>query len=232
MDDVVSGDATPVEETTEAPQAEEQTSEEPKPEVEEAPADVSDQPTEDVETEEKPPRAQTRIKELTSRAKQAEEEVAYWRQLAAQPKQAEPVVTEDGTYSAEQIADVIMQKQQAAELEKGRVEAAKSMQKDIAETLQVHPDLDQDDEKAELVYNLALSKGISLKAAADRFSAMIKSERAKAEKKVIAEKAQKAGVSSPQGSSVARGETPKPDIANMSDEERQANWGQIIENYS
>jgi hypothetical protein len=231
MEDEVVGQEPTVEETVVAPQAESQTSEETPSEVEEAPAAVSEQPTEEKVETEKAPRAESRIHELAKRAKEAESEVAYWKQLAAQAQPQEPVVTEDGTYSAEQIADVILQKQQALDVEKQRQEAAKSMRKDIAETLQSHPDLDQDDELAEIVYNFAAAKGISLKSAADRIKARISNEKAKAEKKVIAEKALKGNVSSPQGSSVASGEAPKPDISKMSEDEKAANWGQILSSY-
>ena len=214
-DEVVSSQEESVEETIETPQVESETSEETPSEVEQSPADVSDQPTEEKEEPEKKPRAETRIHELAKRAKEAESEVAYWKQLAAQAVPSQPIVTEDGTYSAEQIADVILQKQNAQKIEEQKLEATKSMQKDIAETLQSHPDLDQDDELAEIVYNFALSKGISLKSAADKIKARISTEKVKAEKKVIAEKALKGNVSSPQGSSVSTGETPPPDVNNM-----------------
>lgn len=195
------------------------------PEVETAPADAPAQPTEEV----KPPRAEQRIHELSKRLKETEQRAEYWENLNAPP--VAPVdVPESDTYSAEQIADVIMAKQQAQQVERNKAEANKELQRDILETLQKHPDLDTNDKLSKTVFNYAQANNMRIIDAADEVKAQIKAEAEKAHKEILASQSGRAGVTTPSGGKVSTGEE-KIDINSLSDEEKAANWGKILDNY-
>ncbi len=204
-------------------------------ETEEAPAVVSEQPVE----EEKPSRAQSRIKELAHKVKETKEEVDYWKNLAQPNPQPTPQATdqmpqdgeyqEDGGYlTADQIADATYQRIQADKLAEKQEEAKIALQKDIKKVIKTHPDLEKDDDLAELVFNYAVTKGISLSSAADVIKGKIEAEAIKREQKLLAERGLKSGVASPQGKSVSSGEKAPVNLANMSEEEKRANWNEII----
>lgn len=223
-EEIIEGSQEPaVEETIESTNDEQETSTD----VEMSEAGTEAQPTDG----ERQSRSQSRIQELNKKRKEAQEEAEYWRSLAQKQPDLAPVEPENGVYTAEQIADIILQKQESKRIEESKKTAAKSLQDDIQKTLEAHPDLAEDDDLAEIVFNFAAQKGISLVAAADRIKSKLSSERAKVEKRAIATQASKASVSSPQGSKVSNGEAPKPDVSNMTEDEKRANWNTILNNY-
>lgn len=212
---------TPAETTAAPSESEEQTTSE----TETAPADVSTQPAEEV----KPPRAEQRIHELSKRLKESEQKAEYWEKLNAPPV-APMDVPEGETYSAEQIADVILQKQQAQQIESNKTEANKELQRDILETLKKHPDLDTDDEMSRTVFNYAQANNMRIIDAADAIKAKIKAEAEKAHKELLASQSGRVGVTTPSGGKVSNGEE-KIDVSSLSDEEKSANWGKILQSY-
>jgi hypothetical protein len=209
-------------ETTATPSAsEEQTTSE----TETAPVAVSEQPAEEV----KPPRAEVRIHELSKRLKETEQRADYWEKRNAPP--VTPVdVPEGEVYSAEQIADVILQKQQTQQIESQRAEADKEMQRDILETLKKHPDLDTNDKLSRTVFNYAQANNMRIIDAADEIKTEMAKEADKAKKEVIASQSGRAGVTTPTGGKVSTGEE-KIDFNSLSEEERAANWGKILQSY-
>jgi hypothetical protein len=218
--DVASQEA-PVETTTTESSPETETT----PEVETAPADVSDQPTEEV----KPPRSEQRIHELTKRLKETEKRAEYWETLNTPPVAPMEVPYADN-YSAEQIADIILQKQQTQDYAKQKAEADKEMQRDIIETLQKHPDLDTNDKLSRTVFNYAQANNMRIIDAADEIKAEMAKEAEKVRKEVVASQSGRVGVTTPSGGKVSSGEE-KININSLSDEEKSANWGKILQSY-
>jgi hypothetical protein len=195
------------------------------PEVEKAPVAVSEQPTEEVKT----PRAEQRIHELSKRLKESEQKAEYWEKLNAPP--VTPVdVPDSENYSAEQIADVILQKQQAQNIESQKAEANKEMQRDILETLKKHPDLDTNDKLSRTVINYAQANNMRIIDATDEVKAQIKAEAEKSYKELLASQSGRVGVTTPSGGKVSSGEE-KIDVNSLSEEEKAANWGKILQSY-
>jgi hypothetical protein len=194
-------------------------------ETETAPVAVSEQPEEEVKT----PRAEVRIHELSKRLKESEQKAEYWEKLNAPP--VAPADVPDGdTYSAEQIADVIMAKQQAQQVESNKTEANKELQRDILETLQKHPDLDTNDKLSRTVFNYAQANNMRIIDAADEVKSQIKAEAEKVRKEVLASQSGRVGVTTPSGGKVSSGEE-TIDINSLSEEEKSANWGKILQSY-
>lgn len=220
---VVSEETPAVEPETTAPSTseDETTTETP----EEAPADVSDQPEEDVE---KTPRAQKRIQELTHKLKQAEEKASYWDELNAQAPEAVAEENEDGVVTVESIAKAVKNELKADQIESRKGEAAKARQLDAYETLQAHPVLQDDEELAEMVVAFAKEKKITFRAAADRIVSRTNNVAKKAEAKAVADRALKVGASSPAGGRVSSGQMSAPDVTTMSEDDKAANWNQIL----
>lgn len=211
---------TSVEETTAPSASEEQTTSE----VEEAPADVSDQPT-----EEEKPRAEKRIHELSKRLKESEQRADYWEQLNAQPV-APTELPQQETYSAEDIANVILSKQQTLEQEKQKKEANEELKQDITATLKKHPDLDTNDKLSRVVFSYAQANNMRLVDAADEIKAQIKANEEKVKKELLATQSGRVGVTTPSGSRVSTGDE-KVNINSMSDDDKSANWGKILQSY-
>lgn len=220
--------------TEETPAVEPETTEESTPEVEEpqtttespeeAPADVSDQPEEEVE---ETPRAQKRIQELTRKNKELGEKAAYWDQLNARLPEA-PAEEEDGVVTVDSIAKAVKHELKSDQIENDRLEAQKAMHRSAVEALEAYPQLEDDEEAAEIVVALAEKKKISFKAAADRFYARTEQTAKKAEAKAVANKALKVGASTPTGNRVSNGELAAPNISAMSEEDKAANWDTIL----
>lgn len=210
---------TPADDTATPSASEEQTPLE----TEEAPADVSDQP------EEKEPRAEKRIHELSKRLKESESRADYWERINAQPV-APTELPEQEVYSAEQIADVILSKQQSLEQEKQRTEANKEMKKDIEETLIKHPDLEKNDKLSKAVFSYAQANNMRISDAADELKAQIKADEEKVKKELIASQSGRIGVTTPKGGRISSGEE-TIDINSLSPAEKETNWGKILQSY-
>jgi hypothetical protein len=220
-------------ETTEVPQdLNETTSETEMSEVATSEKYREEQPAEEAKTES---RAANRIKQLNRKAKEAEERAEYWENLARQAPEIPQVESEDGTFTADQVADVILAKQSAQEVEKQRDAARKALVSDIRESVEKYPELQSDDDLAQMVYGYAVQKRISLQSAADQVISRIKAQEAKAAKiaqqKTTASQAIRTGVSSPQGGTISDGQLPPPDVSSMSEEEKAANWSKIVASY-
>jgi hypothetical protein len=195
------------------------------PEVETAPAAVSEQPTEEV----KPPRAEQRIHELSKRLKETEQRAEYWEQLNAQT----PVMPMDETkevYSGEEIADIILRKQNAQQIENNKIEANKELQRDILQTLQKHPDLEENVKLSRTVFNYAQANNMRIQDAADEIKAEMAKVAEKAKKEALASQSGRVGVTTPSSGKVSSGEE-KIDINSLSEEEKAANWGKILQSY-
>jgi hypothetical protein len=211
---------TPADDTAAPSVSEDQTTSE----VETAPADVSDQPTEEAK-----PRAEKRIHELSKRLKESEQRADYWERLNAPPV-APADVPESDVYSAEQIADVIMRKQQTQRQEESKLEANRELQKDITETLLKHPDLETNDKLSKTVFAYAQANNMRISDAADEIKSQIKANEEKVKKEVIASQSGRLGVTTPSGGRVSTG-ADKIDVDSMSEEEKSANWGKILQSY-
>lgn len=195
------------------------------PEVEKAPAAVSEQSTEEV----KPPRAEQRIHELSKRLKESEQKAEYWETLNTPPVTLTDV-PEGDVYTPEQIGDVIVAKQKAERIEAEKVEANKELQRDILETLKENPDLDSNDALSRTVFNYAQANNMKIKDAAREIKSQIKAEAEKVHKELLASQSGRVGVTTPSSGKVSTGEE-KIDINSLSDEEKAANWGKILQSY-
>jgi len=214
---------TPVEETTPESAPETETPSE----TETAPADVSDQPVEEV----KKPRAEQRIHELSKRLKDAEQKADYWEKFNA-PEPVTPMDEPQGEYlTADQIADSVLRKQQIQQYEKDKSEANKEMQKDILVTLEKHPDLEGNDKLSRTVFSYAQANNMRISDAADEIKAQIEVNENKVKKELLASRSGRLGVTTPSGGKVSTGEE-KIDISSLSDEEKAANWNKILDSYS
>jgi len=214
-------------ETTEAPQGQEQTTSE----VEMSEATTSESealPTE--EAKEETPRSEKRIQQLAREKNEAKEEAEYWKNLAGQAPPM-PETPEDGYVTAEQVADTVLAKQEGIRIQEQKKQAQKALENDIVETLKAHPNLETDDDLAKAVYANAQTQGISLKASAEWFEKLITKEKETAVKKEVAARQIRSGVSSPQGSSVSKGESGRPNINSMTEDEKAANWNDILASY-
>lgn len=228
---------TPVE--TPAPEAEQVESETTPPSTSEtqtaSETEMSEEPTSEApaEEEKKLPRSEKRIQELTRKNKELEEKASYWDALNAQPPTAPPSNEEnDGTVTVDGIADAVLRKQQIANFEQVKYQAQDAMQRDALAALTAHPELESDNELADLVVAYAKEKKISFKAAADRVKTRMEQEREKAEKKALASRANTQGASSPSGGRVSSGEMAPINIANMTEQEKAANWDRILASMS
>ena len=210
-----------VETTTDDSQVEEQTTPE---------SEISEETTsESEESPEEGGRANKRIQQLVKEKKEAEERAAYWENLN---KQTEELPTEgDGEITVEQIANAVINKQNAVHTQKQRDEATKEMKADADAAIKKYPILETDQDAADAVVMMARAKQISITAAADKYMSLVKKEQEMAEKKVIATQAQRVGVSSPQGGVISKGEAKKPNLSSMSEAEKAANWNEIISSY-
>jgi hypothetical protein len=190
----------------------------------EAPADVSDQPV-----EEKKPRSEQRIHELSKRLKESEQRADYWERLNATPPET-PTSEPQDVYSAEQIAEVIMNKQQTAEIARQKEEANKELKNDITETLVKHPDLESNDKLSKTIFAYAQANNMRISDAADEIKSQIKANEEKVKKEVLATQSGRVGVTTPQGGRVSDG-ADKINVDSMSEEEKSANWGKILQSY-
>jgi len=219
-------------ETTETPQGQNETASE----TEGSEVATSEQPAEEEKTDDNPSRSQSRIRELSKKAKEAEERAEYWESLARQAPEIPNVESEDGTYTVDQVADVLMAKQDAREIERKKDDARKALRQDIETSVEKYPELQTDDDLAQMVYGYAVQKKISLTSAADQIISRMKAQEAKAAKvaeaKTVASQSIRSGVSSPQGGSVSDGAMPPPDVSSMSEEEKAANWNKIISSFN
>jgi hypothetical protein len=191
-------------------------------------AGTSDQPEVEVQPEPKPTRAQKRIEELTKRAKEAEEKAQYWEALNAKPQEYALEPDEDGNVTPEQVANLTVAKMEAKELERQRKGAEQAMQQDMLSTYEAYPELNDDQELADLVVAQALNKGITLKASADRIMKRFASTQKETQARTLATAASKNAVLTPSAGRVGSGEAAPVDWKNMSDDERRANWGKIV----
>lgn len=211
-------------ETTDDPQVEEQTTQE---------TESTEATTDDENHEELPVeggRASKRIQQLIKEKKEAEEKAAYWENLN---KKAEELPTEsDGEVTVDQIANAVINKQNAIQTQKQQEEATKQLEADAETAIKKYPILDTDQDVADAVIMMARAKRISITAAADKYMALVKKEQEIAEKKVLADQSQKVGVSSPRGGVISSGEAKKPDISKMDKEELRANWEDILSSYN
>jgi hypothetical protein len=181
------------------------------------------------EDTEKLPRSEQRIKDLTHKVKELEEKASYWDQLNAVPPEAPPE-DEDAPVTVDGIAEAVLRKQQTVQLEQTKLQAQEEMAKDAAAALAAHPELETDDELADIVVAYAEKNKMSFKLAADKIKQRMNQEQKKAEAKVSASNAQRAGASTPTGTKVANGELTPIDLNNMSEDEKAANWSQILAN--
>jgi len=193
-------------------------------ETETAPADVSDQPEEVGK-----PRAEKRINELSKRLKAETQRADYWETINAQP--VPPTEQPEGDYvTAEQIADQVIYKQQVREQKRQKDEANKELQRDINETLVKHPDLESNDRLSRAVFAYAQANNMRISDAADELKTQVKTEAEKVRKELLATQSSRVGVTTPQGGRVSSGEE-KIDINSLSESEKAANWGKILESY-
>lgn len=192
-------------------------------ETETAPADVSTQP------EEKEPRAEKRIHELSKRLKESESRADYWERINAQP--VPPTEQSDSEFlTADQIADTILYKQQVMNQEKQKAEANKELQVDISETLIKHPDLESNDKLSRVVFSYAQANGMRISDAADEIKSQIKANEEKVKKEILASQSGRIGVTTPSGGRVSNG-SEKIDFSSLSPAEKSANWGKILQSY-
>lgn len=196
------------------------------PEISEA--DTSVQPEGEVQPEQKSTRAQKRIEELSRRAKEAEEKAQYWERMNAKTPEVFMEPDENGFVSPEQIAELTASKLEAREIEKGRKSAQQEMEQDMLSTYDAYPELNDDQELADLVVAQALNKGITLKASADRIMKRFQATQKETQARTMATAASKNAVLTPSAGRVGSGEAPAIDWRNMSDDERRANWGKIV----
>lgn len=191
-----------------------------------APADVSDQP----EEVEKTPRAEKRIQELARKNKELADKAAYWEKLNAKPPEDSPTdeTDEDGAVTVDGIADAVIRKQKAEQIEIDKVKAREDLQRDALETVDAYPVLAEDDELAEMVTSYAEKSGLSLKASAARIFDRIDKASKKAEIKDNASKATRVGAASPSAVKVSTGQAAPLDVSKMSEAEKRANWDQIL----
>lgn len=218
-------------ETTEVPQDLNETASE----TEMSEGTPSESESSPAEEEKGETRSQARIRELNRKAKEAEQRAEYWENLTKQAPNIPNIESEDGVFTADQVADIIVAKQDARKIEENRGKAQLALQQDIQDSIQSYPELEQDDDLAQIVYGYAVQKKISLKSAADQVISRMKQQEKKAakvaEQKTVASQSMRAGVSSPQGGSVSNGQLPPPDVSNMSDSEKAANWDKILASY-
>ncbi|MBA2706130.1 MAG: hypothetical protein H0U60_20030 [Blastocatellia bacterium] len=211
-------ESTPVqEEETSAPSASETES---APEVETSEADTLDQPTEEATAEEtKPNRAQERIKRLAA-------ERDYWKDLAPAPSQPEES-GEEGEVTVKEVA-----RQTAEEVHRTirQEDARKNMLQDAMKAEEAYPQLADDEDLAADVLAVARGRQISITAAAERVIGrqvqQVKQARGKAEQNL------KAQASTPQSRKVNTGEPAPLNLNQLSEEDKAANWSQIISNLS
>lgn len=206
---------------------EEQTESTPEPQDETTEVATSEQPAEETEAVS---RSQERIRELVKGKKEAQEEAEYWRSLAQEPQKIEVGEPDESGYTLEQISASVVNKLNEAQTAQQKKEAAQALKKDIENTIKAYPELDKDDDLAAIVMSVAEKRGISVRAAADRVMTMVQEKESVREKKVLANQASKVGVSAPRGESVANN-APSLNIAQLSEEEKRANWDKIISNY-
>ena len=218
---------TSAEQTATPSESEEQTT----PNVEEAPAGVSDQPTDEVKEEKKPPRSEQRIHELSKRLKEAEQRANYWEKLNAPPVAPLPAETAEGEFlTADQIADSVVKKQQTQEWERQNKEANKEMERDILDTLKKYPDLETNDKLGSAIFAYAQANKMRILDAADEVKTQIKADEERVKKELLASRSGRVGVTTPQSGKVSTGEE-KININSLSDEEKAANWSKILESY-
>lgn len=214
-----------------APETEQvQTVEPPEADTSDQPTDVSeDAPAEQVE--EPKSRSQERIHQLTGKVNDLQEQVDYWKSINKQPEVLPIEENEDGV-TVDQISASVINKLAERDAERERTSAAKAMQADVAQTIQVYPELDSDDDLAAIVVSMAEKRGISIRSAADKVMGLISKEKETAEKRVMASQAQRVGVSSPQGVSVGNGAPSKMDVSSMSEQDKESNWDAYLAAHS
>lgn len=225
MDDksnvVASNDAEVETETTAPSTSETETT----PKTDQSEVATSEQPAEDG----KKPRSEARIQELIKKNKELEAKVDYWDRMAAQPDQSTATEQTDSEFlTADQVAEAVLRKQKAEQIVVDKAKAQTDMQKDAAAALEAHPELQSDDDLATMVVAFAREKRISFTAAANIVKAKMEAESKKAEQKVLASQSMRAGASTPQGGNVSSGGETPIDIANMTEDEKRANWSKIV----
>lgn len=204
-------------EETPAPSASEEQS---APEAEISEADTSDQPADEVTEAQAPKsRAQSRISELAN-------EKNYWKDLALQNaplKEEETETDESEGIGVKDIAKAVISELEAKETSKRVSEAQKVAIQDALEATKKYPELDTDDRLARRVLAIAQADGISIVEAADEY---LGSQKAQARQS--AEANLRTGVTTPAAKTVSTGQAPKLDLRNLSEEEKAANWGEIV----
>lgn len=208
-------DVQEVETTTESSSDETQTTEE-SASQEESSADTSDQTEESGQ-----PRSSQRIQELVKERNEAKERADYWEKLNQQANA--DFMPEGDVITADDIQKIVSTAIQQDRVEVGRKEAAMSLKRDIEEASKKYPQLMTDDRLSKKVLAVAQALQISVSEATEE---ILGSERLK---KDNASKANKVGVSAPKGKRVATGEQIPPDISNMTEKEKEANWGEIVQ---
>lgn len=197
-------------------------------EVEMPEAATSEQPTEEASPKS---RSQERIHQLTKEKEEARQEAEYWKNLNKQPE-ALPIEESDEGFTLDQIASSVINKQREIEAEKLREDAKQRLQADVAETAALYPELDADEDLAAIVISTAQTRGISIKAAAEKVMGLVSEKKQEAEKRTLAAQAQRAGVTSPQGAPVSNGSPAPVDVSSMTEEEKAANWNSIVAAYN
>jgi hypothetical protein len=197
--------------------------------------ETSEVATSEQPAEEKPNRSQQRIQELSKKAKEADERATYWETLAKQGEpQPEPAATgDDEEFGVDQLADAVVQRLERGSHEEKAQKAQKELTEDLITVLQKYPELDSDDELAELIVARAQAKGIRLSAAADQVMGKIAEKAKLTEKKVLADEAARSGNPSGNGTKVSTSEPVKKnvDLMKMTKDEEKDNWSQILESY-
>lgn len=209
-------ETTPVQEgETPAPSASETPS---TPEVDPSPADTSVQPTEEVTS--KPSRVQERISQLA-------QERSYWKDLATQKQETEPQPEDTGEVT---VAEVARQTAEAVRKEMRQEEAHRQAMADAVKAEQKYPQLSEDEDLATDVIALARGRNISILDAAEK---IIGRSQAQAEKVNQAKGKAEASLKAPAsvaGKKVASGDAAPIDLSQLSEEDKAANWNQIISN--
>lgn len=216
------------EETPEITGAEEQQSEEEIIEQDSSETEVEDTASEETikEPESKPNRAQERIRETIARAKKAEQEAAYWRNLAQQPQ--ENGVSEDGIdpvrYAEQVKRDTLVATNQSVSVQ---IEALRAEQD--------FPEL----KTSKVLQSMAkgyIADGYKPYEAAqlayEDYLEEVNNKKEDAKKRSLADKNLRSATYSPQGKKVSPsdGFTPE-EIDNMSTSEYEKNKSRILKQY-
>lgn len=207
---------------------------EPATQTEETSPDSYSEPSEAAtseQPEDKKSRAQERITQLSQRVKEAKAEADYWRKLSQPQPEAPKIESEDGYLTAEQIADAVDYRLSMKDRQYQAEVAKSQLAQDYLQAVESYPEVASDADLADMVVSMAMSRGITLTAAAERVIGRIQGVQRQAEARTMATEAAKNKSSSPQPGRVGNGEPVRPKLEEISENERRENWADIVSKY-